>query len=120
MFRIQNAAMALMAQAQTQTQLGPQQCVGFTCGHTIWCGWYIHSYPTEVLALQYPAGTLPQVACQAASVPIPIGNPGDPVEQLQALRRQLEIALAGVQAQERVAIQQRDEAQAPPQPAEKK
>jgi hypothetical protein len=51
-------------------------------------------------------------ACLAATSPDPgqVLTGGDPVEQLQALRRQLEIALAGVQAQEKVALEQREAA----------
>jgi hypothetical protein len=44
-----------------------------------------------------------------ASIPAPVG-PGDPVEALQALRRQLEVALAGVRAQEEALRQQRSAA----------
>ena len=65
-----------------------------------YCGWYYYSW-----CHYYTYETLPQVqqACPAATAigPGPVG-PGDPVEALQALKKQLELALASVEAQERV------------------
>lgn len=104
MFRMQNAALPLMPQAQQpcHNSFRLMECGGhyFTFGPGCHVG--ISDHITVTL----------QLACQIATMPIQPGNPGDPVEQLQALRRQLEIALAGVQAQEKVALQHREAARA--------
>src|SRR5215472_7427918 len=58
-----------------------------------YCPYYFHTYhcgPTF----------LPQVQCPGiTAIPGQVA-PGDPVEELRALRQQLELALAGVRAQE--------------------
>jgi len=77
----------------------------YPCGynfHTYYCGYVYYSYcgygyythhcGYAYITCPFP-GTLPQV--QQAPV-----LPGDPVEALHALRQQLEVALAGVRAQE--------------------
>lgn len=121
MFRMQNAAMALMPQAQ----LGAYPCFEFTygcgctytCGGTGWCHWYFNTVPCVALTTR----TVFEVACQNATQPVlpqcgvTMGDPqtgpgGDPLQQLQALRRQLEVALAGVAAQEKVVREQQEAA----------
>jgi hypothetical protein len=69
------------------------------------CGWVYYSchFGYHSLIAQGP------VCPGGASIPAPVG-PGDPVEALQALRQQLEVALAGVRAQEEALRQQRSAA----------
>jgi len=115
MFRMQDAAMALIPQAQ----LGPQFCFHYTCGCTYtcgatgWCHWY---FQTHFPCVALTTHTILEVACQNATQPVipqcgvtrgdPAQHVGDPVEQLVALRQQLEVALAGVVAQEKVLREQ--------------
>jgi len=70
-------------------------CTATCCdtGHSIWC----------VAAYSGGCGW----SCDIGTVYAPI-QPGDPIEQLQALRKQLEVALAGAHAQEKVLREQRE------------
>jgi hypothetical protein len=107
MFSHMNAAMPLLPQQQF--------CIEFT-GYPCWyygatyhpCGWYYYTY-FPCVALTTRTVIEQQAACQAATQPVPGQIPGgDPVEQLQALRRQLEVTMAGLEAQERVLRAQQD------------
>ena len=103
MFWTQNLGMTIMPGASPQ----------FYCAYRFntYCGWGYFSAPcywnynsfhcVEVFhTLFWPPW--PPEQCPGVSVlPGPVG-PGDPVEALQALRKQLELALASVEAQERV------------------
>ncbi len=76
------------------------------CGY----GYYTHHCGYAYITCPFP-GTLPQVqqAVQCpgvTAIPAQVG-PGDPVEALHALRQQLEVALAGVRAQEEELQRQR-------------
>lgn len=120
MFRMLNAATALLP----QTGLGPLWCEDWysACwGGSGLCYWPSRTVTVGCLALTTRTVFEQGVACLAATSPDPgqVTPSGDPVEQLQALRRQLEIALAGVQAQEKIALEQQQAALARTQ-AEKK
>jgi hypothetical protein len=76
------------------------------------CAWYpSHHIPcfantTQTIFEQGPA-------CQPVTGPVPGPlTQGDPIDQLQALRRQLEVAMAGLEAQERVLRAQKDASRA--------
>jgi hypothetical protein len=74
------------------------------CGYTHLCivAFTGCGFPSPLQFQQVPHG------CPVNIPSIPGGGgPEDPVEALQALRRQLEVALAGVEAQERVLREQR-------------
>jgi hypothetical protein len=84
------------------------------CGYAYYtnCGYYYNTFHCGYAYLtgcHFP-GTLPQVQAPvcpgAASIPAQVG-PGDPVEAIQALRQQLEVALAGLRAQEEELRRQR-------------
>ena len=109
MFQAQNLALTLLPGAQANLYCpyffsgwcglhgGYSFCPVFTCGHTQACG-YGYTCPFTVIH---------QIQCPTlTAIPAHVG-PGDPVEALQALRRQLELALAAVEAQERVLREQR-------------
>jgi hypothetical protein len=109
MFHAQNMAMPLLPGAQ-QNLYCPYNvhtvCWGYSCAYAYYswgCHYSICPYghfsltPTIVVGPVCPGG---------ASIPAQVG-PGDPVEGLQALRRQLEVALAGVRAQEEELRRQR-------------
>lgn len=108
MFRAQNLAMPIHPgeSAQLYCFLYYSHC-GWNyysyCGYAYYsyCGW---NYFSHCGYYYHTFVTLPQVqqACPAiTAIPGQVG-PGDPVEGLQALRKQLELALASVEAQERV------------------
>jgi hypothetical protein len=102
MFRMLNAAMALMPLAEAPCYNTFQI---MNCG-----GGHYFTFGPGCVGITHVTHVTEAAACQMATAPIQPGSPGDPVEQLQALRRQLEIALAGVQAQERVALEHREAA----------
>ena len=106
MFSHMNAAMPLFPQQQL--------CIDFTWYHPCYyyptyyhpCGYYPF---TQCFAQTTRTIYEQQVACQAGTQPVPgqiLG--GDPIEQLQAVRRQLEVTMAGLEAQERVLRAQQD------------
>jgi hypothetical protein len=112
MFSHMNAAMPLFPQQQF--------CIEFTGYNPCWyyggtyhpCGWYYNTY-FPCVALTTRTVIEQQVACQAGTQPVPGQIPvGDPIEQLQALRRQLEVTMAGLEAQERVLRAQQDASRA--------
>jgi hypothetical protein len=109
MFGNQELAMTMLPGAQANLQCpyffsgmcgwhnGYSFCPVFTCGHTQACG-YGYSCPFTVIH---------QIQCPGiTAIPAQVG-PADPVEGLRALRQQLELALAAVEAQERVLLEQR-------------
>ena len=83
----------------------------------IWpCGYGYHTYCHNVfhtyVTIQTPPNPcLLNLTCGAPPSIVPVGGgggeDGDPVAALQALRRQLEVALAGVRAQEEELRRQR-------------
>jgi hypothetical protein len=91
MFPHHQMAVGLMPQAQLYCHItwccdsGSSLICAFSCGYTGGCG---HFSPVEA---------------QAAPV-----QAGDPIEQLKALRKRLEVTLAGVEAQEAALHKQRE------------
>ncbi len=109
MFRAQDLAMPINPAASPQLYCGYAyySYCGWNyysyCGYAYYsyCGW---NYFSHCGYYYHTFVTLPQVqqVCPAiTAIPGQVG-PGDPVEGLQALRKQLELALASVEAQERV------------------
>jgi hypothetical protein len=117
MFSHQNAAMPLLPQQQLCIDFTYYPCYYY--GGTYHpCGWYYYTYfPCVALTTRT---VLEQAACQAVTGPVPGQTQGDPIEQLQALRRQLEVAIAGVEAQERALRAQQDASHARGAAPEKK
>src|SRR5438552_10989868 len=100
MFHAQNLALTLLPGAPVNQNCpyffsawcglhgGYSFCPVFTCGHTQACG---YGYTCPFTYINQLA-----LCLTATAIPAPVG-PGDPVEALQALRRQLEVALAAVE-----------------------
>jgi hypothetical protein len=109
MFRMLDAAATLMP----QNPAVPHYCFDFTycyCSGT-WhgCGWYFYSHvPCIALTTRTIVAQAP--VCEAGTNVIGPTPEYDPVEELQALRKQLEVAMAGLEAQERVLRQQKEAA----------
>ena len=103
MFGTQNMATQLLPGAQ-QAILCPYYfhtgCYNY---HSCWYAYYSCGWGYYSCHLGYHSITLTIVqnpVCPGGvSIPAQVG-PGDPVEALHALRQQLEVALAGVRAQE--------------------
>ena len=105
MFGTQNMAMPLLpggAQPNLPCFLGHSGgCGYYTCGYPLSCQYYPH---TRICIFYSPCViTIYEQVQQFVTPGCPVGiarDPGDPLEDLQRLRRQLEVALAGVRAQE--------------------
>jgi len=77
-------------------------CYAYTCGHFT-CHYGYITFTDTIYQQAQP--------CLPSVVPPVVGGPGgDPVEALRALREQLEVALAGVRAQEEELRRQRSAA----------
>ena len=113
MFGTQNLNVLLLPKAQENLFCGfgyyscyyggwPSYCP-YTCGYTC------HGHITLHCFLYDTHPPIEQQACGlfGSAAPIPGGPSGDPVEALQALRRQLEVALAGIRAHEEELRRQR-------------
>jgi hypothetical protein len=112
MFGHTNAAMPLFPQQQLCIDFTWHQPCYFYPSHYNPCGWYYYNTWGPCFA-QTTRTIIEQQACLPATGPVlgPL-NQGDPVEQLQALRRQLEVTMAGLEAQERVLRTQQDASRA--------
>jgi hypothetical protein len=100
------------------TQLMPQQPILY-CPYyyyTNWChygyntricGWAYYSCHFGYITITITIYEQAQACLLSDGPPVAVGPGGDPVEALQALRRQLEVTLAGVRAQQEELQRQR-------------
>jgi hypothetical protein len=118
MFGTQNLNMPLLPGAQQNLFCGYGYYTGWCYGYYTGCGYHYYTggcgyvyytfchygYISVTATIYEQAQACPPLS---QGPPVAGGPGGDPVEALQALRRQLEVALAGVEAQERVLREQR-------------
>jgi hypothetical protein len=113
MFRVQNLATSLFPCGYSYQSCYYHYSTRQPTGGGVFCWNYSYNrhyqwceYPCA-LYIYYTWGIQQIPACPAGTaIPGPVG-PGDPVEALQALRQQLEVALAGVRAEEEELRRQR-------------
>jgi hypothetical protein len=118
MFRHMNAAMPLFPQQQLCIDIThPWTPPCYFVYNSGICAWYPSHHVCFPITIHYTPTINYVVGPGPVHGPPP---PGDPVEQLQTLRRQLEVAMAGLEAQERVMRAQQDASRARGAASEKK
>jgi hypothetical protein len=110
MFGTQNMATHLLPGAQQQFYCPYYYYTGW-CNwgyRTIGCGgWGYYSCHFGYITITITVYEQAQACLLSDGPPVAVGPGGDPVEALQTLRQQLEVALAGVRAQEEELRRQR-------------